>query len=841
MNTINNVTKPAPEKEGQTEPAGNFFHVSIAVEGMTCASCVSRVEKAASKAVGVNSASVNLATERADLNLSSALGLSNAISAIQESGYQVATTEQDFNIEGMTCASCVSRVEKAIRKSPGVIDVSVNLATEKANVKFATGAVSTNQLIQLVQDAGYHASIVKDDLNQSEEVLKEKKLFKERLYLGLSTLLTLPLILPMIFEPFAMMTMPPGWVQLLLATPVQFFFGARFYKAGYHAVKAKSGNMDLLVALGTSAAFGLSLYHLLTIGWGMAAHDAGLYFESSASVITLVLLGKYMESRAKYRTTEAIRALQSLRPETARVIRGIDSKNDNIKSQLSNIADKIVEVEIDQIQLADLVQVRPGETIPVDAEIIQGQSEIDESMLTGESVPISKEVGDRVSGGSINGSGVLILRTTAIGSETMLSRIIRLVESAQAGKAPIQRLVDRVSEVFVPVVLVIAAITILGWGFSTADWERAIIYGVSVLVIACPCALGLATPTAIMVGTGLGAKIGILIRDAEALERAHSLQTVLFDKTGTLTIGKPQLTDFIITGDNTKQSDKEQLRSIAATLQQGSEHPLALAVLQDAKSRGLKMLSSTSVRALPGRGIEAKINDQLYRLGSETMLTEMSIDTTSLQTLRQPLVDQGRTISYLVDSNQVLALLAFSDTIKETAIKTIDILHRLNIRTVMITGDNEGSAKRIDSLLKLDEIIANVLPEQKAAIVEQHKKGGQTVAMVGDGINDAPALAAADIGMAMSTGTDVAMSSAGITLMNGNPLLIPDAISLSRRTYTKIKQGLFWAFIYNIIGIPLAALGYLSPVVAGLAMAMSSVSVVTNALMLRLWKPSSQS
>ncbi|MBW7859326.1 MAG: heavy metal translocating P-type ATPase, partial [Leptonema sp. (in: Bacteria)] len=460
-------------------------------------------------------------------------------------------------------------------------------------------------------------------------------------------------------------------------------------------------------------------------------------------VITLVLLGKYMESRAKYQTTEAIRALQSLRPETARVIRGIDITND-IESQLSNIFDKIVDVEIDQIQLADLVQVRPGETIPVDAEIIQGQSEIDESMLTGESLPISKTVGERVSGGSINGSGVLILRTTAVGSETMLSRIIKLVESAQAGKAPIQRLVDRVSEVFVPVVLVIATITILGWGFSTADWERAIIYGVSVLVIACPCALGLATPTAIMVGTGLGAKIGILIRDAEALERTHSLKTVLFDKTGTLTIGKPQLTDFILI-DN---QDELELRAVAVTLQHGSEHPLALAVLNDAKQRNIAPLSATELRALPGRGIEAKIKNQLYRLGSETMLTEMGVATDSLTQVRQPLIQQGKTISYLVNasSNRVLALLAFSDTIKKAAFKTIDILHQLNIRTVMITGDNEGSANRIGNLLKLNEIIANVLPEQKAAIVEQHKEGGQVVAMVGDGINDAPALAAADIG-----------------------------------------------------------------------------------------------
>jgi Cu+-exporting ATPase len=800
-------------------PVSTSLSVSIPIEGMTCAACVGRVQRAVAKADGVEGVSVNLATEKAELMLRDPAALRSAIDAVTESGYGVPLEEFDLEIGGMTCASCVSRVEKALRKLPGLLDASVNLATERAHVRFPVGAVTTADLIRVVEEAGYTAQLPVSTQPAAEERQQEaeRRLQREKRIPGASILLTLPLLLPMLLEPFGLAVMLPGWWQLLLATPVQFLFGARFYKAAYHAVRAKSGNMDLLVSLGTSAAFGLSLYHLLTAG--EHAHHAGLYFESSAAVITLVLLGKFLESRAKYRTTEAIRALQRLRPAMARVQKGND----------------FIDTPVEMIRIGDIVMVRPGETVSVDGVIEEGESEIDESMLTGESLPVSKRKGDAVSGGSVNGSGMLLVRTTAVGTETMLSRIIRLVETAQAGRAPIQRLVDRISEIFVPVVLGIAVLTILAWGFLTGNWEQALIHGVAVLVIACPCALGLATPTAIMVGTGLGARSGILIRDAEALERAHAIHTILFDKTGTLTSGRPELVELIPLNEDEMASLKK-----AAALQKKSEHPLAHAVVKAAEKADIDVPEATEVRALPGRGIEGRVDEFLLRLGNAAMLEEMQITLPDSEIL-EPLHREGRTVSFLVDVSKgsILAILGFADTIKPTALQTLQKLKELKIHTVMLTGDTEASAERIAKDLPLDEVIAGVLPERKAGIVKERRNRGEIVAMVGDGINDAPALAAADVSMAMATGTDIAMSSAGITLMNGNPLLIPDAIELSRRTYAKIKQGLFWAFIYNIIGTPLAAFGYLSPVLAGLAMALSSVSVVTNALLLRRWKPAS--
>lgn len=817
--TDDQVAKTIPTPGSVPVSIPTSLPISIPIEGMTCAACVGRVQRAVAKADGVEGVSVNLATEKAELALRDNAALQSAIDAVTDSGYGVPLEEFDLEIGGMTCASCVSRVEKALRKLPGLLDASVNLATEQAHVRFPVGAVSTADLIRAVEEAGYTAQLPVSSQSAAEERQQEaeRKLQREKRTLGASILLTLPLVLPMLLEPFGFAAMLPGWWQLLLATPVQFLFGARFYKAAYHAVRAKSGNMDLLVSLGTSAAFGLSLYHLLTAG--EHALHAGLYFESSAAVITLVLLGKFLESRAKYRTTEAIRALQKLRPAMARVQKGND----------------FIETPVEQIRSGDVVMVRPGETVSVDGVIEEGESEIDESMLTGESLPVSKRKADAVSGGSVNGSGMLLVRTTAVGAETMLSRIIRLVETAQAGRAPIQRLVDRISEVFVPVVLGIAVLTILAWGFLTGSWEQALIHGVAVLVIACPCALGLATPTAIMVGTGLGARLGILIRDAEALERAHAIKTILFDKTGTLTIGRPELVELIPISEDELASFKK-----AAALQKTSEHPLAHAVVKAAEKAGIGVPEAIEVRALPGRGIEGKVGESLLRLGSATMLEEMQI-TLPVGEIIETLNREGRTVSFLVDvhSRSILAILGFADTIKPTALKTVLKLKELKIHTVMLTGDNRASAERIAKDLPLDEVIANVLPEKKAAVVKERRDRGEVVAMVGDGINDAPALAAADVSMAMATGTDVAMSSSGITLMNGNPLLIPDAIELSRKTYAKIRQGLFWAFIYNVIGIPLAAVGYLSPVLAGLAMALSSVSVVTNALLLRRWKPAS--
>lgn len=721
----------------------------------------------------------------------------------------------NLDIKGMTCASCVNRIEKSLKKNPAVTSASVNLATEKAKVDFDSTKIDVKKIISLVSDAGYEASL--ESAHQADE--KENTLQKEKKLVLLSALLTLPLALPMVLELFGTHAMPSPWVQLLLATPIQFYMGARFYKSAWKALKARTGNMELLVAIGTSAAYGLSLYLILKNLEHLDHHPPHLYFEGSAVIITLVLLGKYLEARAKQQTSSAIKALQELQPTTAKVIR--EGKEENIS--------------ISELKLKDVVVVRPGERVPVDGVLIKGETQVDESLITGESLPVEKRVKDKVVGGSINGDGLIHVEVTALGAETILSKIIRMVEDAQAIKAPIQRLVDKVSAYFVPTVLVIAALTILITGFMTNNWETAIVHGVAVLVIACPCALGLATPTSIMVGTGVAATHGILIKDAEALETAHSVSMIAFDKTGTLTEGKPSLSQLV-----TDEGQEEEVLTILASIQQGSEHPLAKAVLDEARKRKLSFSSAEKVKALPGRGLEATVSGKEYFLGSKRLLGELQLDSSDTLEKAARLENLGETVSFLVEakSRKVMAIVSFKDTIKVSSKKTLEKLKALNIQTVMLTGDNQGSAKIVAQELGIDIVRAEVLPEHKSDFIKEFKNKGAVIGMVGDGINDAPALAAADVGIAMSTGTDVAMHSAGITLMRGNPLLIPDAISISRKTYSKIKQNLFWAFIYNIIGIPLAALGYLSPVVAGAAMAMSSVSVVTNSLLLKRWKPS---
>jgi len=578
--------------------------------------------------------------------------------------------------------------------------------------------------------------------------------------------------------------------------------------------------MDLLVALGTTAAYGLSVYLLFThAGHGGMPH---LYFEASAVVITLVLLGKWLETRAKRQTTEAIRALNALRPERARVRRnGVDQ-----------------DVALAQVRIDDLVVIRPGERLPVDGAVVEGASEVDESLITGESLPVAKQVADAVTGGSVNGQGLLVVRTTAVGAESTLARIVRLVESAQAKKAPIQRLVDRVSNVFVPVVIGIALLTFLGWGLFTGNWETAILNAVAVLVIACPCALGLATPTAIMAGTGIAARHGVLIKDAEALEVAHSVKIVAFDKTGTLTEGRPELVAFEAVDDDTAA-----LLRASAAIQAGSEHPLARAVLSAAKKAAVSIPRASGVRAVAGRGMSANVDDRELRLGSTRFMRELAVPLGKLDARATQLQSEGRTVSWLADVTDrpaLIGLLAFGDTPKASAAAAIRQLHAQGIRTALVSGDNRGSAEAVARALKIDTVRAEVLPEDKATIIAQLKSDGERVAMVGDGINDAPALAAADVGIAMSTGTDVAMHAAGITLMRGDPALVSDAIDISRRTYAKIRQNLFWAFAYNVVGIPLAAFGMLSPVIAGAAMAFSSVSVVGNALLLRRWKGNAQ-
>ncbi len=706
-------------------------------------------------------------------------------------------------IEGMTCASCVARVEKALKRVPGVATAEVNLAMETATVTLAEGA-APESLVTAVRNAGYEPRLTP---------IQKPSADRSWWPVAIAAVLTAPLLVPMIGSALGADWMLPGWIQFLLATPIQFWLGARFYRAGWKAVLARTGNMDLLVALGTSAAYGLSVYML----WRHWEHEPHLYFEASAAVITLVLLGKWLEGRAKRQTTEAIRALQSLRPESARVLR----------------AGKELEVPAGELIVDDTLIVRPGERIAADGVVVDGRSHADESMLTGESLPVAKGPGDAVTGGAVNAEGVLTVRVTAVGAQSTLAKIVELVENAQAKKAPIQRLVDRVSAVFVPVVLAIAAVTVIGSGLGTGNWEQALLNAVAVLVIACPCALGLATPTAIMAGTGVAAKNGILIKDAEALETAHAVETVAFDKTGTLTVGKPALAAFEPYG-----IERWLALTWAAAVQAGSEHPLAKAVL--ATATGLQIPRAEGARAVPGRGMEALVGDKRLAIGSGRWMRELGVDLAPLSAKAAELEGQGMTVSWLADMTaapNLLAAMAFGDQIRPEAKEAIEQLRERGVRTVMLTGDNRAAAQSVGGRLGIDEVYAEILPADKADAVVKLRGADRRVAMVGDGVNDAPALAAADLGMAMGSGTDVAMHAAGVTLMRADPRLVPAAIDISRRTYAKIRQNLFWAFVYNLVGIPLAAFGILTPVLAGAAMALSSVSVVANTLLLKRWNP----
>ncbi len=784
---------------------------TLPVSGMTCASCAGRVERALLKVPGVASASVNLANEQVRVESSEA-DLAALIEAVQKAGYGVPVQSLELAIDGMTCASCVGRVERALLKVPGVRSAAVNLASERAHVE-VLGPPDPAALIQAVEAAGYHATASSERRPAADA---ERRLQRERWAVIAGLLLAAPLVLPMFGELFGQHWMLPAWIQFLLATPVQFVLGARFYVAGWKAVRAGAGNMDLLVAIGTSAGYGLSLYQWWATPAGQMPH---LYFEASAVVIALVLLGKYLESRAKRQTSAAIRALEALRPD--RATRVIDGREED--------------VAIAALRLDDLVLVKPGERFPVDGEVVEGESQADEALISGESLPVNKTPGDRITGGAVNGEGRLLVRTTALGGETVLARIIRLVEDAQAAKAPIQKLVDKVSQVFVPAVLVIAVFTLIGWLLTGAPAEVALINAVAVLVIACPCALGLATPAAIMAGTGVAARHGILIKDAEALEVAHAVNAVAFDKTGTLTSGKPQIIHL-----HALEGDEASLLRLAGALQRGSEHPLARAVLERCEADGVAVPDVQKSQALSGRGIAGTLDGRQLALGNRRMLDEFGLQPGELLDTAQRWEAEGRTLSWLVESApqpRVLGLFAFGDSLKEGAAAAIAALDARHIRSHLITGDNRGSARVVAEALHIDDVHAEVLPADKAATVAELKKGGAVVAMVGDGINDAPALAAADVGIAMGGGTDVAMHAAGITLMRGDPRLVPAALEIARRTYRKIQQNLFWAFIYNLVGIPLAAFGFLSPVVAGAAMALSSVSVVSNALLLRSWKP----
>ena len=739
------------------------------------------------------------------------------------------TCEWQLPIDGMTCASCVTRVERALRKVPGVVEAEVNLATEQARIVARPGAADRAALAEAVRRTGFSVpDEPADDAGADPAQARPHATGPwpgEGARVAIAALLSLPLVAPMLAEPFGVHAMLPGWLQWLLATPVQFWLGARFYRAGWHALRAGAGNMDLLVALGTTSAYALSAWLLLRDPHGMPH----LYFESAAVVVTLVMLGKWLESRAKGRTVEAIRALRALAPETARVIAPDGSEQERPLARL---------------RVGDRVVVRPGERVPVDGEILEGASHLDESLLTGESLPVAREVGQRVTGGAVNGEGRLVVRTRAVGAETTLARIVRLVESAQAKKAPIQRLVDQVSAVFVPAVVGVAALTLAGWGLATGDWEMALLRAVAVLVIACPCALGLATPAAIMVGTGAAARHGILIKDAQALEVAQAVRTVAFDKTGTLTAGRPSLVGHMAAPG----LDAAAALGLAAALQAGSEHPLARAVL--AAAAHAPRPTATDLRAQAGRGIAGLVEGRRRMLGSRRWMDELGVATGALQAQADAWQAEGHTLAWLAGEDgpdggppRLLGVFAFGDTIKPGAREAVRRLHGMGVRTLLVSGDNREAAQAVGRALGIDEVRAEVLPGDKAGVIAQARQagGGGRVAMVGDGLNDAPALAAADVGLAIThsdgTGTDVAMHAAGITLMRGDPRAVADAIDISRRTTAKIRQNLFWAFVYNVVGIPLAALGMLSPVVAGAAMAASSVSVIGNALLLSRWRP----
>ncbi|MDR3371900.1 heavy metal translocating P-type ATPase [Rhodoferax sp.] len=724
----------------------------------------------------------------------------------------------DLGIHGMTCASCVARAERALKKVPGVQDVAVNLATESARVMVAPSEQIEARLKRAVRDAGYEPVAANAAIDAPTE-----SSWAGFGPVALGMALSLPLLLPMLGNVFGQHWMMSPWLQFALATPVQFVLGARFYKAGWHALLARSGNMDLLVSIGTTAGWLLSVWLWLKSPADAMPH---LYFEASAVVITLVLLGKWLEARAKRQTTSAIRALHALRPEVAHLL-GLDGE---------------VDVPIDEVLAGDELVVRPGERFAVDGLVLEGQTQVDESMLTGEPLPVAKTSGDRVTGGTLNGDGRVIVTVKAVGVDTVLASIIRLVEDAQAGKAPIQRLVDQVSAVFVPVVLLLALLTFLGWWFTGHAFELAVIHAVTVLVIACPCALGLATPAAIMAGTGVAAQHGILIKDAQALELAHKAQVVVFDKTGTLTVGHARLTDWVVAPGE----DAAHWLGIAAAIQTGSSHPLARAVVAAAQEKNIALPSVSQIVTVPGKGLQGTVEGCDYVIGNLLWMREMGATLADFEAPLLALQNRGATLAALAQRTpsgvKVVALMAFGDEPKASAAPAIAALRAQGIRVLMLSGDNQAAAQAMAQRVGLTvaEVISDVLPGDKAAHITALKAKGQSVIMVGDGVNDAPALAAADVGIAMANaggGTDVAMHAAGITLMRGDLALVAAALDISHRTVAKIRQNLFWAFIYNVAGIPLAALGVLNPVMAGAAMAMSSVSVMSNALLLKRWKP----
>ncbi len=784
--------------------------VDLPIEGMTCAACAARIEKQLNKLPGV-SAAVNFASERARVEFDAgAVSAPQLVATIEKAGFKVPPQSLDLSLSGMTCAACATRIETVLNKLPGV-EANVNFASEKASIRFVPGQADAASLIAAVRRAGYDARESGLDTRAAEKERKAAAYRAELKRFWISVVLTLPLVAQM----GAMFTgehqdILPRWLQFALATPVQFWIGWRFYVGAFNALRGGAGNMDVLVALGTSMAWAFS-----AVVTAADLHHQHVYFEASAAVITLVLMGKLLEARAKAKTSAAIEALIRLQPQTARILRD----------------GELVEVPVASLNPGDVFVVRPGESVPVDGEVVEGASSVNEAMLTGESLPAAKGLGDKVYAATVNGEGLIQCRATGVGSHTLLAGIIRMVEQAQGSKAPVQRLADRISAIFVPVVTAIALVAFAGWWLFTGDFTNALVNAVAVLVIACPCALGLATPTAIMVGTGRGAAAGILVKNAEALELAKNVGVIVVDKTGTLTQGKPEVTDLVADGGIAAAD----LLRIAASLEQGATHPLAEAIVARARDQGIALAQPAGLRAVPGKGLTASLDGEDYALGSPAFLAEHGVAVP--EALLAPLANGGKSVVAVSRGLTFLGLIGVADRLRPTSREAVALLKAQGVEVVMLTGDNRTTAAAIAREAGIDRFEAEVLPQDKAATVAKLKSGGKPVGMVGDGINDAPALAAADVSFAIGGGSDVALEAADVTLMRSDLLSVADAIDLSRATLAKIRQNLFFAFIYNVLGIPLAALGMLNPVIAGAAMAMSSVSVVSNSLLLRRWKP----
>ncbi|MFU0833265.1 MAG: Copper-exporting P-type ATPase [Oscillospiraceae bacterium] len=803
--------------------------ITIKIAGMSCAACAARIEKSLNKIDGVKSANVNLAMERAAVEYDDTKVEPKRLSeTVEHLGYSVIRDEKPqigktvLNITGMSCAACSARIEKKLSRMEGVHNAGVNLTTEKATVEYDPNIVGVSDLIHAVESLGYGAERAEEISKDREKEVREKEVKSLKYSLIASIILSSPLLLDMFFTMSGLNVplLHSEYFQLAVATPVQFFIGWRFYRNAYYSLRSGSANMDVLIAMGTSAAYFFSLYNVFFEAPAANGHK-DLYFEAAAVVITLILLGKYLEAVAKGKTSEAIKKLMNLQAKTARVIR--DGKE--------------TDIPVEEVRIGDRIIVRPGERIPVDGTIVEGTSSIDESMLTGESIPVEKKPGDLCIGATVNKYGTFTFEASRVGKDTVLAQIVKMVEDAQGSKAPIQKIADKVSGIFVPTVIGIAVVTFLAWLFSTGDLNQSVVNAVSVLVIACPCSLGLATPTAIMVGTGLGAENGILIKGGEHLEMAYRVNAVVLDKTGTITKGKPEVTDIVRIGN----MGEEEILKFAASAEKRSEHPLGVSIYKSGQSRLQTIPNPTQFETIPGRGVRAYVEGKNILLGTRKLMEENSIDVSGAVSVLERLESEGKTAMLMAIDGHLEAVFAVADTLKEHSADAVEELHSMGVDVYMITGDNKRTASAIAKQVGIEHVLAEVLPEHKAEEVAKLKKSGKVVAMVGDGINDAPALATADLGMAVGTGTDVAMEAADITLMRGDLRTIAAAVRLSRRTMRKIRQNLFWAFFYNAIGIPFAAFGFLNPMIAGAAMAFSSVSVVTNSLSLKRFKPMERS